>query len=160
MPVKPDIHQAILATPNIDMDNVVRFDLAPTVQLQRGMGGVWEDSGVHAIATLEQTTDKSFTTCSTPALATNTLGAKVGLIGFKCALEVRISCTGLSHTNTNTNTDTDTDTDTLVDGAANRKPGLFSRTGNCRIYGKQMHNLSKLGLVDFRTTVVPFKKLS
>ena len=116
MPIKPDISQAILATPTIGMGNAVRVDLAPTVNLQRGLRGVWDDFGVHAIATLGQTNDKSFATCSTPAL-----WAKEGLICFKFALGGRLSCTGLSHT----------EKDTLLGGAEHRKPGQYSLIGSC-----------------------------
>jgi len=109
MPIKPDNHQAIVATSTNGMDNAVGVDLAPTVHLQRRIRGVRDDFGVHAIATLGQTKDKSFATYSTPEIATNALGAKIRLFGFKYALEGRLNLTGLSHTDMNK----------LMDGAAN-----------------------------------------
>ena len=157
MPINPDIHQAVITPPAIGVDNAVGVDLAADDGLQRGFGGVWDDLGVDAVTALEQTKDDRFAACSTPALATNAFGAKVGLIGFQFARKGRLSCTSLGHTNP----------DSLVNGvgAAKGKPTQFSGICGGQIHSKQAHNLPKLGLADFRTAVAPiftnhFRKLA
>lgn len=66
-------------------------------------------------------------------LATKAFEARVGIISFKLALELRLSCLNLR----------DTDTYTPVDGVcdANRKDAQLRRIGGFNINGKLVNNL-------------------
>jgi hypothetical protein len=146
MPINPDIHQAIVAMPAIDMYNAVRAYLAPNNSSQFGLRGIWDDLGEDAIVSLEQTKDDGFSTCSAFALATNTYRAKVGFVDVGLASKRRLGCKILACTNRSVLED-------HVD-ATNRTPGQFSRILGRKNHRKQVHNLSKIGLADLRTTKV------
>jgi len=57
MLVKTDVHQPVVATPAVVVDDAVDVGLAPDDGLQRGLGGVGDDLGVDALTTFEQTRD-------------------------------------------------------------------------------------------------------
>ncbi len=76
MPINPDIHQAVITTPAIGVDNAVGIDLAADDGLQRGFGCIRDDLGVDAVTALEQTKDDCFAAGSTSTLGTNALGPK------------------------------------------------------------------------------------
>lgn len=55
--LQANVHQSVIATPAIGMNDAVGIDLAADDGLQRGFGGIGDDFGVHAVIALEQTKD-------------------------------------------------------------------------------------------------------
>jgi hypothetical protein len=92
-----------------------------------------------------------------PTLTPDTLGAEIGLIGFKLARERRLRSAFLGQA----------DTDALVrriDRAHGKATQLRDIRGG-QVHGKQAQKMSKLGLTDFSMTVVSvftwhFRKLA
>ena len=95
--------------------------------LERSFGGIGHDFCVNAITSLEQAEHDGFTASAAPAFATNSLGSKVGFIGFEFALKGRLGGAKLCHSITNT----------LVDGvrASERQPREFCGIGGSQVHG-------------------------
>ena len=83
--VQTQINQPIVASPAVGMDDAVGVYFPSNNGLQRGFGCIGDDLGVNAVAAFEQTKDDGFAACTASTFTPNTLGAKVGLIGFKLA---------------------------------------------------------------------------
>ncbi len=157
VPINANINQTVITTPPIGMDDAVGVDFASNNGLQRGFGSIGHDFCVNAVTSLEQTEHNGFAACAAPSFASNSLGAKVGLIGLKLVLKWRLSAAVLRHAQTNA----------LIDGvgASDRQASEFSRICSRQIHGKKANKLPELGFADFRTVIVPifcnyFKKLA
>lgn len=70
--------------------------------MQRGFEDIGDDFGINAVATFEQAKDDGFAIRATPAFAPDTLGAEIGLIGFKFARERGLRSAFLSQADTDT----------------------------------------------------------
>lgn len=154
---KADIHQSVIATPAIRVNDAVGIDLAADDGLQRGFGGIGDDFGVDAVIALEQTKDNGLAASASATLATNASGAKVGLIGLELTGKGRAGSAMLSQAQA----------DALVNviDAAHRQAAQLGRIAGGQIKGKQAQELTELGFADFGAAVVPvfpyhFKKLA
>ena len=80
-------------------------------------------------------------TCTTPALAPNSLGPEVRLVGFKRARERGLGGAFLRQA----------DTDTLVDSVdgTHGKVTQLRRVRGGQVHGKQSQKLAELGFTDF-----------
>ncbi len=101
VPINANINQTVITTPPIGMDDAVGVDFASNNGLQRGFGSIGHDFCVNAVTSLEQTEHNGFAACAAPSFASNSLGAKVGLIGLKIVLKWRLSAAVLRHAQTN-----------------------------------------------------------
>ena len=100
--LQTQINPSIVASSAIGVNDAVRIHFTPNNALQRGFGGIGDDSGIDTIASLEQTKDDGFTACATSAFASDTLGAEIGFIGFKLARERRVRSAFLGQADTDT----------------------------------------------------------
>ena len=154
---KADVHQSVIATPAIGVNDAVGIDFAADDGLQRGLGGIGDDFGVDAVIALEQTKDNGLAASTSATFASNASGAKVGLIGLEFTGKGRAGSAVLSQAQA----------DALVDviGAAHRQAAQPGRIAGGQVKGKQAQQLTELGFADFCATVVPvfpnhFKKLA
>lgn len=83
--VQTQVNQSIVASPAIGVNDAIGVNFAADDGLQRGLGGIGNDLGVDTVAAFEQAKDDGFATRTTPTLAPDALGAKVGFIGLKLA---------------------------------------------------------------------------
>ena len=139
--LQTQINPSIVASSAIGVNDAVRIHFTPNNGLQRGFGSIGDDFGINAVVTFEQAKDDGFAIRATPAFAPDTLGAKIGLIGFKLARERRLRSAFLGQA----------DTDALVhriDRAHGKATQLRDIRGG-QVHGKQAQKMSKLGLTDF-----------
>jgi len=97
MPVKADIHQSIVATPAVGVDDAVDVSLASDNGLQYGFGGVGYDFGVNAIVVLEQAENDGLAICAVPTLTTHRSGTEAGFTGLNFSAQRRAFKTPLAH---------------------------------------------------------------
>jgi len=143
MLVKADIHQPVVATPAIGVDDAVDVGFAPDDGLQRGLGGIGDDFGVDAIAALEQTEDDGLSIGSPTTFAAYTSGTKVGFVGFQFSGQRRAFKTPLAHAASDAQID-------IVD-RTHRYARQCSAFGSGQVQRKVANNLTKLRFADFRT---------
>jgi len=146
MLVKADVHQPIVATPAVGVDDAVDVGLAPDNGLQRGLGGVGDDFGVDAITAFEQTEDDGLAIGSSPTFAAYPSGSKVGFVGFKLSGQWRAFDAPLAHAFSDTQVD--------VVKRAHRYASQRSAFGGGQIQRKVANNLAKLRLADFGTSKI------
>ena len=95
-----EVTPPIVALPAVGVDEAVGGHFAADDGLQRGFGSIGDDFGINAVVTFEQAKDDGFAIRATPAFAPDTLGAKIGLIGFKLARERRLRSAFLGQADT------------------------------------------------------------
>jgi len=146
MPVKADVHQPIVATPAVGMDDAADVSFAPDNGLQRGFGGIGDDFGVNAIIAFEQAKNDRFAQRAPSAFAANPPCAKVRFIGFECAGQRRAFGTPSA----------DPFADAQVNGIdrAHRYAGQGSAFSRRQIQRKVTNNLAEFRFTDFRTPKV------
>jgi len=83
------VHQPVIASPAVRMDDAVKGYLAPDRSLQLLFGGSWDDLGVDFSLPFQDPEDNRFTACSTTLLPTDTARTKIGFIDFNLAREGR-----------------------------------------------------------------------
>ncbi len=144
--VKAHVHQAVVATPAVGVDNAGNVGLAADDGLQGALGGIGNNLRVDAVASLEQTEHHSLAARTPTAQAAHAPGAKVGLIGFELTDKGRKRLTVLGHASAYAQ----------VDAAhrAQRQPAQLRAIGGRQIHGEVAHKLAKLRLADLRTPEV------
>jgi len=83
------VHQPIIASPAVRVDDAVEGYLAPDRSLWLLFGGSWDDLGVDFSLPFQDPEDNRFTACSTTLLPTDTARTKIGFIDFNLAREGR-----------------------------------------------------------------------
>jgi hypothetical protein len=155
--VKANIHQTIVATPTIGVDDTQRIGFASDNRLQGTLRSIGNNLRVHLITPFQQSKDNGFTTRTTTTFTTHAAWTKVRLIRLQLATQWRSLQTPHSHTFTNAKVDT-------VD-ASQRHAAQCGAFSGSQIQGKMFNNLAKLGFTEFRTVEIPifvnhFKKLA
>jgi len=85
----PHVHQPIVASPAVRVDDSVQGYLAPDRSLSLLFEGIWDDLGVDFSLPFQDPEDNCFTACSTTLLPTDTARTKTGFIDFNLAREGR-----------------------------------------------------------------------
>ena len=83
------VHQPIIASPAVRVDDGVEGYLAPDRSLSLLFEGTWDDLGVDFSLPLQDPEDNRFTACSTTLLPMDTACTKTGFIDFNLAREGR-----------------------------------------------------------------------
>ena len=81
------IHQAVVTSPLIRMDNTFRRDSTPYYSLQRCFGAIWYYLGIYFSLSLKDTKDWRFSSSSTAASASNSFGSEVRFVDFDFAFK-------------------------------------------------------------------------
>jgi len=115
--------------------------------LQRGLGSIWDDFCVDAIAAFEQTENDGLAIGTTPAFTTYPSGPEVGLVSFQFSGQWRTLKAPLAHAASDTQVD-------VVD-RAHRYACQGGAFGGGQIQRKVTNNLAKFRFADFGTKVVP-----
>jgi len=76
----PHVHQTIIASPAVRVDDAVQGCLAPDRSLSLLFEGIWGDLGVDFSLPFQDPEDNRFTACSTTLLPTDTARTKTGFI--------------------------------------------------------------------------------
>ena len=85
----PHVHQLIITSPAVRVDDAFEGYLAPNRSLSLLFGGIWDDLGVDFSLPFQDPEDNRFTACSTTLLPTDTARTKTGFIDFNLAREGR-----------------------------------------------------------------------
>ena len=145
--VKAHVHQPVVASPAISVNDAGNVGLAPDDGLQGAFGGIGHDLGVDTVASLEQTKDHRLAARAAAAQAAYAPGTEVGLIGFELSDKGRARFTVLGHASTHAQID-------AVD-RTQRQPAQLGAVGGRQIHGEVAHELAKLRFTDLGTPEVP-----
>ena len=154
---KANIHQAIVATPAIGIDDAQRVGFTSDNRLQSTFRRIWNNLRINLITTFKQAKDNGFVASTAATFATHSAWTKIGFIGLQFTTQWRPLRTPLSHTHAHAKVNAiDTADGNTAQGCA------FSGS---QIQGKMLNNLTKFGFAEFRTIEIPvfmnhFKKLT
>lgn len=146
MLVETNVHQAVITSPPIGVDDRTQINMAADNRLQGGLGAVGHDLGVDLAVTLEKTEYDGLAVGAATAFATDTASTEVGLINLDGAIERRFLLTSLGDPLTY-----------LEKNRINRAQGNTRQCGGIggrKIHGKKTDQLPKFSLADSRTPVV------
>lgn len=146
MLVETNIHQAIVPSPPIGVDDRMRIDMTADNRLQGGLGAVGYDLGVDLAVALEKTEYDGLAVGAATAFAPDTASTEVGLIHLDSTLERRFLLTGLGDP-----------LPYLEKNRIHRAQGNIRQCGGIggrKIHGKKSDQLPKFSLADSRTPVV------
>lgn len=91
-----DIHQAVIATPSIGMDDAFDADSASDNRLKRGTAAIRHDLGINLALALEDAKDNGFTARATTSESFDTARPEVAFINFDFSEHWGLSLTVLS----------------------------------------------------------------
>ena len=144
--VETQIHQAIVATPAVGLQDGFGSDSATNHRLESGFGGIRYDFRVDLLAPLEQSEDDGFSSRATTPFAAHATWAKVGFIGLDLAQEWRVALTGFGHPGSHSQ-------ENGVYGS-NRNASHGRRLCRRQIQYKTTHQMAKLCFADFRMSKI------
>jgi len=147
MLVETNVHQAVIPSPSIGVDDRIRIDMTADNRLQGGLGAVGHDLGVDLTIAFEKTKYNSLAVGATATFAAHPVRTEVRLIDFHGALEWRCQFTSLSDPVTDPQKD-------RID-RAHRNHRQFGRVGGSKIHRKAPDQLPEFGFADSRTPIVP-----
>ena len=78
----PDIHEAVIATPSIGMDDAFNADATSDNRLKRGTAAIRHDLGIDLALALEDAKNNGFTACATTSEPFDSTRPEVAFINF------------------------------------------------------------------------------
>ena len=91
------VHQAIIASPLIRVNNAVRSYFTANNGLQRSFNAIWYDFGIYFTTTLQDAEYRSLATCPTTPFPLNASATKVCFININFSLKRLLSFTKLGN---------------------------------------------------------------
>ena len=82
-----DVHQVLIASPTVTVDDAIDRDMTSNNLLQRGLSGIRDNPRIDPAIALEDTEDNGFRSGTTSALTPNSPRAEIGFVHFDLACE-------------------------------------------------------------------------
>ena len=142
-----DVHQALIASPTVTVDDAIDRDMTSNNLLQRGLSGIRDNLRIDPAIALEDTEDNGFRSGTTSALTPNSPRTEIGFVHFNLACEGVVERTFINQPGP----------DLLVDRVdrTDAEPTQISRFRGWKIKGKEAQNLPEFALRNLRPFVVP-----
>ena len=136
-----NVHESIVATPAIGVNDTFQADLAANDSLQGDFLGIGNNFSEDLTVAFEDSKDDCLATSTSSSFATHSFGTEVRFINFDLSQVRCLSLTLLTDTVTNLQKD-------IVD-PSHREARKNRGVGGCQVHGKTLDELPKLGLTDF-----------
>lgn len=95
--LEPEIHEAIVASPAVAVDDAPHVHTTPNHSLQRPFPGIGHNLRVDPAIPLEDPEDDRLPPCTTPTFATDAAGTEVRFVSFHLSTERSLMLTILCH---------------------------------------------------------------
>ena len=142
-----DVHQALIASPTVTVDDAIDRDMTSNNLLQRGLSGIRDNLRIDPAIAFEDTEDNDFRSSTTTSFAPNSTRPEVGFVHFDLACEGAVERTFIDQPGP----------DLLVD-RVDRTDAESTQVGRLRgrkIKGEEAQNLPEFALRNLRPFVVP-----
>lgn len=146
--VKPDIDQAVIASPAVRVNYRAGLHVPADNALQRSPGAVGHDLGIDLAVPLQQPEHNRLAVGAATTLATDPMRTEVRFIDFYRTLQRRLQFTGLGDAGSYLQVNTV--------HRSHRKSGQFGCIHRREIQGKTPYNMPEFSFADFRTAVILF----
>jgi hypothetical protein len=80
-----DVHQALIASPTVTVDDAIDLDMTSNNLLQRGLLSIWDNLRIDPAIALEDTEYNGFRSGITCALTPNSPRTEIGFVHFNLA---------------------------------------------------------------------------
>ena len=144
--VETDVHQAVIPSPPIGVDDRMRIDMTANNRLQGGLGTVGHDLGVDLAVALKKAEYDGLAVGAATALTTDAASTEVGFVHLDGTIERRFLFTKLGDP-----------LPYLEKNSINRTQGNIRQCrgiGGRKIHSKKTDQLPKFSLADSRTPVI------
>jgi hypothetical protein len=142
-----DVHQALIASRAVTVDDAIDRDMTPNNLLQRGLSGIRDNLLIDPAIAFEDTEDNGFRSGTTSALTPNPPRTEVGFVHFDLPGKGAVERTLIDQPGS----------DSLVDRVdrSDAEAGQIGSLRGWKIKGEEAQNLPEFALRNLRPFVVP-----